>query len=79
MLNEGRLDKALLHLPAIYVSNGNGRFLRNGRTISLEESGAEKEIAREKPYRAYEKDGCFIGLVKMEQGSDYWQPLKVLG
>lgn len=71
------LDKALSHLPAIYVGGESGRSLRNGRSISLEDSSTEKEITEERPYRAYAKDGCFIGLVKADRGSDYWRPLKV--
>jgi len=84
IFNKGRLeeiicplDKALLHLPAVYVDSESGRFLRNGRAISLGDSIVEKEITKEKPYRAYVRNGCFIGLVKTETGSDYWQPLKV--
>ncbi len=72
------LDEALSHLPAIYVDSESARSLRNGRAISLGESCTGKKAAQEKPYRAYVKDGGFIGLVKAEIGSDYWRPLKVL-
>ena len=71
------LDSALMHLPAIYVSSESGESLRNGRAISLEDGSVGKEIIQKKPYRAYVKDGCFIGLVKAEPESDYLKPLKV--
>jgi len=84
VFEEGRLeeiicppDKALLHLPVVYVSSEDSWSLRNGKKVSLEVCSPKKEIIKEKPYRAYAKDGCFIGLVKADSGGDYLKPLKI--
>jgi len=67
------IDVAVLHLPAVTVSEEDEKAIMNGRPLA---SGTE-ESATAKLRRAYSNDGRFIAILSYNDEGGYWKPEKV--
>ena len=82
------VDWALRHLPALSVSAGAARAIRNGQPVpaagrllpppgnaDIPESGNDDDCRR----RAYDPDGVFLALLEYrgQPGETHWQPARV--
>ena len=67
------IDGAVLHLPAITVSEEDEKAIMNGRPLA---SGIEKGTTA-KLRRAYSSDGRFIAILSYNDEAGYWKPEKV--
>jgi tRNA pseudouridine55 synthase len=67
------MDKAVLHLPSVTVSDENERAIMNGRPLAL---GLANDTSGQL-LRAYSFDGRFIALLRYDEQRGYWRPEKV--
>jgi tRNA pseudouridine55 synthase len=69
------IDFPLLFMKAIRVDRGIGRMLRNGQSASL---GPQAIYATHmESRRAYDEEGRFLGVVRMDKSQGKWRPYKM--
>lgn len=82
------IDSVLIDLTAIVVSNDEEKYIRNGRSLVLEDSGRKVgsnslklpvavETSLENFCRAYALDGSFLGVLRFNPENGQWHPQKV--
>jgi hypothetical protein len=69
------MDIALSHWTPVVVSEQQEWVLRNGGPLVLE--NAPNGIGAEDQCRAYNRDGCFLAVLRFNPVSEQWQPKKV--
>ena len=69
------VDWILRDLKSLSVGPHAERYLRNGQTVSLNDSGAGAGYLE--PYRAYSSDGRFLAVVRFDRPTNSWKPVKV--
>jgi tRNA pseudouridine55 synthase len=67
------IDVALLHLPAVVVSEEDEKAIINGRSLSSVIEGDASAKLR----RAYSGDGRFIAILRYNDEAGHWKPEKV--
>ena len=67
------IDAAVLHLPAVTVSDEDKKAIINGRPLA---SGIE-EGTTAKLHRAYSSEGRFIAILRYDDKAGHWKPEKV--
>ena len=69
------VDWILRDFKALSVGPHAERYLMNGQTVSLNDSGAGAGYLE--PYRAYSSDGRFLAVVRFDRPTNSWKPVKV--
>ncbi len=69
------VDWMLRHLKSITVGRHAEEFLKNGQTVNL--GRPEPNAGYLEQFRAYNSEGCFLGVVRYERSANSWRPVKV--
>ncbi|MEK7353995.1 MAG: hypothetical protein AABZ77_05775, partial [Chloroflexota bacterium] len=67
------IDSVLSELSSVVVSDDEGRNIRNGRCVTLENIRTEAENR----CRAYTSDGSFLAVLRFNPEDGQWYPQKV--
>ena len=70
-----QIDRVLLNLKSLTLLAEAEERLRHGQPILAEWSGLESVRPEER--RAYNSRGIFIGLVRSDQATNTWKPIKI--
>ena len=69
------LDWVLRDLKSISVGSQGAQYLRQGQSISL--GGPFVDAGYGESFRAYNKEGYFLALVRFDRSGNAWRPIKV--
>ena len=69
------VDWVLRNLKSITVGSHAEEFLKNGQAVNL--GRPETNAGYLEQFRAYNSEGCFLGLVRYERSANSWRPVKV--
>ena len=69
------VDWVLKDLKSISVGRQAEEYLRHGQSINL--GGPMTEAGYLEPFRAYNREGHFLALVRFDRPGNVWRPLKV--
>lgn len=70
------IDSVLQDLAAVVVSDDDGKCIRNGRSLALEQSIPDGTTLQSR-CRAYSLDGSFLGVLLFNPENGQWHPEKV--
>jgi tRNA pseudouridine55 synthase len=70
------VDCVLQHYRAVTINEADGKAMRDGNTLTLEQTASPVNTA-ETRCRAYAPDGRFLGIIRYIPESGLWQPEKV--
>jgi tRNA pseudouridine55 synthase len=70
------IDSVLQDLPALVIDEASEKAFINGKPIITGENDIKSSSHRY--YRAYSRDGRFLGILSRSKDKDAWQPKKVL-
>lgn len=71
------VDWALRALPSVSLTPAQAQAVRNGQAVSIGDEIAAGTFADDEQRRAYDADGVFIALVKLQAERMQWQPARV--
>ena len=75
------LDSVLCHWKAMIVSDEQEKAVRNGRPLVLEENNGGNNVpaglSSADLCRAYNPDGCLLGVLRFNSEERQWQPEKI--
>jgi tRNA pseudouridine55 synthase len=69
------IDAVLNHWPSVVIDDEQERVIKNGGGVVIEDGMGE--VNGDSRRRAYNRDGCFIAILRFDTEKKRWQPEKV--
>jgi len=69
------IDFVVLHMKAITVGRSAEKLIRNGQAVDL--GAASLYASHMESYRAYNAQGQFLGILRLDKARGLWKPYKI--